>query len=153
MPPQTTTGSGDPGQSSSSSSPATGGTSAAPPQPVSGTWVQADDPQILIQWTLNPPTAANSGYTAQVGVYQLIFDTVLPTPTAQSSTVPFSLTDPAYGPHPYLQGTFTLTQNPPALAVANLEFPEFPAQTVPLVSLPATPPAGGTSAGGSTGAA
>jgi len=147
-------------------SPASGGTNPPPPQVLSGTWFEEEYPQFLIQWTLNPPTPGPplTPYTAQVGIYQLIFDTVIPSPLpvpasftdpnsipsspTDPASVPFSLTDSASGMTPYLQGSLALSQSP-SLEVVNLQFPGFQA---PLISLVAPPSPGKTGTGSSPSA-
>jgi hypothetical protein len=106
----------------------------------SSSWFQEEDPQILIQWSLQPaPGSSSSGsddpmYAAQVRIYQLIFDTTLPGSPQRGSAVPFSVTDPSVGTAPFLQGSFVLSQTPPTLEVVNLRFPGFQAQNVTLYS-------------------
>jgi hypothetical protein len=157
--------------------PASGGTNPPLPQVLSGTWFEEEYPQFLMQWILNPPTPGPppTPYTAQVGVYQLIFNTVIPSPlpapaapsgltdpdavqpsATDPASVPFSLTDPAYGTTPYLQGSLVLSQSP-SLEVVNLQFPGFQAPLIFLVAPPAPGPTGtgsspstGTGTGGST---
>jgi hypothetical protein len=126
------------------------------PQTFSGTWFQEDDPQTLIQWSLQPaqapgppspsdPGSSSPTYKAHVRIYQLIFDTVFPSPPQRGSVVPFSVADPAVGTAPFLQGSFALSQSPLGLAVMNLRFPGFQAQNLTLYSpLSAGPAAGDT---------
>lgn len=124
------------------------------PQTFSGTWFQQDDPQILIQWSLQPAQAPGSSstpdpssgstYTAQVRIYQLIFDTVFPSPRQTGPVVPFSVTDPAVGTTPYLQGSFMLLPAVPSLEVMNLRFPGFQPQNITLFSPPAGPSSSGS---------
>ena len=116
------------------------GTKPSPPrhpQTVSGTWFQKEHPQILIQWTVNPPSRGNPDYKAEVGVYRLIFDTEFPVLHQTGSTVPFSVMDPSNETTPYLQGSFVLSQSSPKypsprLEVVNLQFPGFKALQLPL---------------------
>jgi hypothetical protein len=147
-----------------------------PSQPVSGTWFQKEHPQILIQWTLSPlhriSPSGDPEYRAEVGIYQLIFDTEFPVPNRTDSTVPFSVMDPANETTPYLQGSLVLLQpysesphghkpdhrNPPGakdlqssskgdhgpiLKVVNLQFPGFKALNVPLFPAPSIGPGTG----------
>jgi hypothetical protein len=85
-----------------------------------------------LQWTVSPAPASGSAgpsvdspsYIAEVRIYQQIFDTQFPNPPFQGPVVPFSVSNPALGPAPYLQGSFVLTQTP-SLEVVNLRFPGF----------------------------
>lgn len=144
--------------SSQEGTPAAGGTSTPTatnppvPQTFSGTWFQQEDPQTLIQWTLKPaqdpspssppdPGSGSPSYTAQVRIYQLIFDTAFPNPPLRGFVVPFSVTDPSVGTAPYLQGSFMLSQTtPPSLQVLNLRFPGFPSQNLTLYPDSSTDP-------------
>lgn len=131
-----------------------------PSQPVSGTWFQEEHPQILIQWMLNPPSGGNPDYTAEVGIYQMIFDTKFPVPHLTGSTIPFSVMNPSNETTPYLQGSLVLSQpsskghhnepgpchppigqgmhpaskedHGPILKVLNLQFPGFKRLELPL---------------------
>ena len=149
----------EPADQPPATSPPQGSTPAVPsppaPQTFSGTWFQQDDPQILIQWSLQPAQAPGSSstpdpssgstYTAQVRIYQLIFDTVFPSPRQTGPVVPFSVTDPAVGTTPYLQGSFMLLPAVPSLEVMNLRFPGFQPQNITLFSPPTDPGTGGAS--------
>lgn len=149
-----------------------------PSKPVSGTWLQKEHPQILIQWTLSPlhrlSPYGEPEYRAEVGIYQLIFDTEFPVPNRTNLTVPFSLMDPSNETTPYLQGSLVLLQphleghhrhkpdpcessgakglqpsskyeHGPILKVVNLQFPGFKALTLPLFPSSSTDPRSGES--------
>lgn len=103
---------------------------------VSGIWFREEDPQILIQWSVQEephvfPETGCPSHKAQVRIYQEIFGTELPA-THLRSSVPFSVTNPATGPSPYLQGSLVFSQFPPRLEVVNLRFPGFQAQHLSL---------------------
>jgi hypothetical protein len=139
--------------------PASGGSPAPVPKKLSGTWLQAEDPQILFSWNLEqekdqvPPSASSDpgsgtpSYKARVRIYQQIFDTEFPAPPRRGPVVPFSVTDPSVGTAPYLQGSFVLWQNPLSLEVVNLRFPGFQSQTLTLYPDPSTGPGPGTEGG------
>jgi hypothetical protein len=125
------------------------------PQPLSGTWFQEDDPRILIQWSLTEAsTPGNPSYTAQVRIYQQIFDTEFPAPPFRGPVVPFSVADPSVGTAPFLQGSLALSPtNPPILEVVNLRFPGFSPQSLTLFPSPTVLGSGSpsTPAGPATG--
>lgn len=148
---------------------APGGGPGSPAQPSgnapeSGFWLAPDDPQILIQWTLEeakpqgpPVPGAATSYQARVRIYQQIFDAEL---SARRFSIPFSVADPNLGPAPFLQGGFVLSPEAPMLQVKNLKFQGFQGAMINLYPSP-TPPAppaaptapGGTGASGGQGTA
>jgi hypothetical protein len=119
---------------SPSSVPTVAGDTSAP---LSGIWCNNQDPQFLIQWSLQEVPAAQPAasaaaqppapgtYAARVRIFQEIFGTGL---AVARPVVPFSLRD-AVDPNPYLQGSLVLLQQPsgppPMLLVKNLRFSGF----------------------------
>lgn len=128
----------------SSTTPPPAETSPPALQSFSGTWFQEAEPQVLIQWAVTPNPAAPPSpaqpYMAQVWVYQLVFDTVIPSPLPLQigPNVPFSVMNPYGGTSPFIQGTLAFTQAP-SLAVNQLKFPGFQAASIPLLAAPAPP--------------